>query len=117
MKLCNELRVIISTRIMQLTNADLPLKDVMLSRAYFSTFISQTLAEISESFPITVDSHIGSFVVFFLFWTFLSVINKKNETVVDRLKDIIEYRSIRKNTSRILFVLYILFCKNVDNAI
>jgi len=117
MKLCNELRVILSTRIMQFTNSDLPLKDVILSRAYFSTFLSQTMAEISESFPITVDSHIGSFIVFFLFWTFLSVINKKNETTIDRLQHIIEYPSIRKNTSRILFVLYILFCKNVDNAI
>jgi len=92
------------------------LKDIVYSRAYFSTFIYEISREIADSFPIA-DFHMESFVMFFLFWTFLTVVNKPNEGVVSRLGNAIEYKKVRKNVSRILFVLYIIFCKNVDNAI
>jgi hypothetical protein len=119
MKFINDLRTIISrvptAEIVGDVNLALPLKDLMYSRAYFSTFISQISREVSDSFPVT-EYHMESFLVFFFFWTFLTIVNRKNENVIDRLSDIIEYKTVRKNTSRILFVLYILFCKNVDSV-
>ena len=119
MKFINDLRTIISrlptAEIVGDVNLALPLKDLMYSRAYFSTFISQISREVSDSLPVT-EYHMESFLVFFFFWTFLTIVNRKNENVIDRLSDIIEYKTVRKNTSRILFVLYILFCKNVDSV-
>jgi hypothetical protein len=119
MKFINELRNIVSrlpsAELVGDVNLALPLKDLMYSRAYFSTFISQISREVSDSFPVT-EYHMESFVVFFLFWTFLTIVNRKNENVIDRLSDIIEYKTVRKNTSRILFVVDILFCKNVDSV-
>lgn len=115
----NELRNIVSrlpsSEIVGDVNLAIPLKDLMYSRAYFSSFISQMAREASDSFPVT-NYHIESFLVFFLFWTLLTIVNRKNENVIDRLSDIIEYKTVRKNTSRILFVLYILFCKNVGSV-
>jgi hypothetical protein len=115
----NDLRNIVSrlptVEIVGDVNVALPLKDLVYSRAYVSTFVSQISREISESFPLT-NYHIESFLVFFFFWTCLTIVNRKNENVIDRLSDIIEYKTVRKNTSRILFVVYILFCKNVDSA-
>ena len=116
----NELRNIVSrlpsAEIVGDVNLALPLKELIYSRAYFSTFISQIMREVTDSFPVT-EYHIESFIVFFLFWTFLTVVNKPNEGVVYRLGNAIEYKKVRKNVSRILFVVYIIFCKNVDNAI
>ena len=128
MRLINEMRsVIIQTiekipidriPIGDITERDLPLslKDVVYSRAYFSTIITQLTTEVADSFPIT-DSHIESIILCCLLWTFLTVINRKNATIVSRLGDLIEVTTVKRNASRILFVLYIMFCKNVDNAI
>lgn len=120
MKFANELRNIVSrlpsAEIVGDINLALPLKELIYSRAYFSTFISQISREVSESFPVT-DYHVESFLVFFLFWTFLTIVNQPNEGVVYRLGNVIEYKTVRKNVSRILFVLYIIFVKNMDNAI
>jgi hypothetical protein len=120
MKFMNELRNIVSrlpsAELVGDVNLALPLKDLVYSRAYFSTFISEISREIADSFPIA-DFHMESFVVFFLFWMFLTVANKPNEGVVYRLGHAIEYTHVRKNVSRLLFVVYIIFCKNLDNAI
>jgi hypothetical protein len=120
MKFMNELRNIVSrlpsAELVGDVNLALPLKDLVYSRAYFSTFISEISREIADSFPIA-DFHMESFVVFFLFWMFLTVVNKPNEGVVYRLGHAIEYKTVRKNVSRLLFVVYIIFCKNLDNAI
>lgn len=91
------------------------LKDQLLSRAYASTFVSQILSETFDSLPIT-NLHIESFIAFFFIWTYLSLETKKTETTMYRLDDFIEYTSIRKNTSRFLFIIYIIFCKNMDNV-
>jgi len=121
MKFINELRTIISrlpsAEIIGDVNLAMPLKDLMYSRAYFSTFLSQLSREVSDSFPLTDDLHIESFLVFFLFWTCLTILNKPNEGVVHRLGHVIEYKTVKKNVSRILFILYIIFVKNLDNAI
>jgi hypothetical protein len=120
MKFANELRNIVSrlpsAEIVGDVNLALPLKEIMYSRAYFSTFISEISREMAESFPVT-DYHAESFIAFFIFWTFLTVVNRPNEGVVYRLGHVIEYKTVRKNVSRVLFVLYIIFVKNMDNAI
>jgi hypothetical protein len=127
MKYLNEMRLLVSDRVfkivMSLPSVEVlddvqmavPMKDLIYYRAYYSSFISQIMRETAESFPLS-NSHIESFFAFFLFWTFLTIVNRKNENVIDRLSDIIEYKTVRKNVSRILFVLYILFCKNVDSV-
>lgn len=121
MKFINELRTIISrlpsAEIVGDVNLALPLKDLVYSRAYISTFISQISREVSDSFPLTDDFHIESFVAFFLFWTFLTIVNRSNDGVAYRLGHVIEYKTVKKNVSRILFILYIIFIKNIDNAI
>jgi len=127
MKLIHELRNVISQTIAripisELTDIEIPwtaalsLKDLVYSRAYCSTILSQLLREGADSFPIS-NSHIESAVVFFIVWTALTAMNRKNETIVSRLGNTIEVYSVRRNASRILFVLYIMFCKSVDNAI
>lgn len=127
MKLIHELRNVISQTISripisELTDVEIPwntalsLKDLVYSRAYCSTILSQLLREGVDSFPIS-NSHIESAVAFFIVWTALTAMNRKNETIVSRLGNAIEVYSVRRNASRILFVLYIMFCKSVDNAI
>lgn len=115
----NELRTIVSrlpsAELIGDVNLALPLKDIVYSRAYFSTFISEISREIADSYSLT-DYHVESFLAFFLLWTFLTILNRPNESVVYRLGHAIEYKTVRKNVSRVLFVLYILFCKNVDSV-
>ena len=93
-----------------------PLKDWVSSRAYYSTLLSQVFTELTDSFPLT-HTHFESFLFFFFVWTFLRVAKTQNEEVFGRLSDVIEYKEIKRNTSTILLVVYILFCKNVDYAL
>ncbi len=126
MKLIHEIRNIITQTvsripISEISMGDLPgpffsVKDLVYSRAYCSTILSQLSREVADSVPIT-NMHIESFLICFLLWTVLTAMNRKNETIVSRLGNSIEVYSVRRNASRVLFVLYILFCKNVDNAI
>jgi len=94
----------------------IPLKDWVSSRAYYSTLLSQVFTELTDSFPLT-HTHFESFLFFFFVWTFLRVANTQNEEVFGRLSDVIEYKEINRNTSAILLVVYIIFCKNVDYAL
>jgi hypothetical protein len=94
----------------------IPLKDWVSSRAYYSTLLSQVFTELTDSFPLT-HTHFESFLFFFFVWTFLRVANTQNEEVFGRLSDVIEYKEIKRNTSAILLVVYIIFCKNVDYAL
>lgn len=94
----------------------IPLKDWVSSRAYYSTLLSQVFTELTDSFPLT-HTHFESFLFFFFVWTFLRVANTQNEEVFGRLSDVIEYKEIKRNTSTVLLVVYILFCKNVDYAL
>lgn len=120
MKFINDLRSVMSRlpspEMVGDINMAIPLRDLIYSRAYFSSFISQIARETTDSFPLT-NYHVESFLVFFLFWTCMTIMNRPNEGVVSRLGHVIEYKQVRKNVSRILFVCYILFVKNLDNAI
>lgn len=98
-----------------------PLKRIALSRAFTKTFVETMALNVVDQSTIIHEltcncedhPYLSIYFASFLCFGYMFVIDKNN----DKLKDVKFYSNIKKQIKQFLLIMFLIFGKNLENAI